>query len=285
MAPKKASKNAKDVKVKKADWVTMPEEPVAVSSPSQSLEHSIKRLGQQFNLLTLVLVALFIFQGYSFYQLKALEKNGVVAGAEQESPLSQEKLFSYAKELKLNEGDFKTCFESEEAKNIVSADAKYAAEMGVQGTPGFFINGKFLGGAFPIESFREIIDKELDGTGSELCEGYSEDMQQYCSDPENAAFKPAKVQVTVGKAPISGSRTAPVIIVEFADFECPFCARAYDTVNQIKSEYGDKVAIAYKHLPLSFHPNAEPAARASVCADKQGKFWEYHDKLFEVQSQ
>ncbi len=285
MAPKKTSKSAKTVSKNRTESVNVEALIEAVESPTNSVDRSIKRLGQQFNLLTLVIVALFLFQGYTFYQLKALEKKGVVAGAEQESPLSEEKLFSYAKELKLNEGDFKTCYESEDAKNMVSADAKYAADMGVQGTPGFFINGKFLGGAFPIETFREIIDSELAGTGSEVCEGYSEDLQQYCSDPENAAFKPAKAQVTVGKAPIKGPRTAPVIIVEFSDFECPFCSRAYATVNQIKSEYGDKVAIAYKHLPLSFHPNAEPAARAAVCADKQGKFWEMHDKLFEVQTQ
>lgn len=249
---------------------------------NEQLTGMMRRLGLQLNLFVVVIAALFVFQGYTFYKLTELGKAGVVQG-EQESPLSEDKLKEYAKDLNLDMKKFDQCYESEEAKNFVAADAAYASEVGVSGTPGFFINGRFLGGAFPFETFKEIIDKELDGTGSNLCESYSEDLQQYCSDPANAPFKPEQQSVRVGGSPISGSREAPVIIVEFSDFECPFCARAFGTVNQIKQEYGDQVSIAYKHLPLSFHANAETSARASYCAQQQGKFWEYHDKLFEVQ--
>lgn len=76
---------------------------------------------------------------------------------------------------------------------------------------------------------------------------------------------------------------AEIVIVEYSDFQCPFCARAYPTVNQILEEYGDKVEFVYKHFPLSNHPLAPKAAEASECARDQGMFKEYHDKLFDTQ--
>ena len=71
-----------------------------------------------------------------------------------------------------------------------------------------------------------------------------------------------------------------VIIEEFSDFECPYCARAQPTLDALKQKYGDQIEIVYKHLPLSFHPNAQKAAEASECARDQGQFWPYHDILF-----
>jgi len=83
---------------------------------------------------------------------------------------------------------------------------------------------------------------------------------------------------------VSGDFNAPITLVEFSDFECPFCARHYPTMKQILSNYQGKVRLVYKHYPLSFHPNAQKAAESSECADEQGKFWEYHDKIFENQA-
>ena len=86
--------------------------------------------------------------------------------------------------------------------------------------------------------------------------------------------------------PMKGQKSAPVTIVEFSDFQCPFCARFYtDTLTQIQKDYIDtgKVKIVYRDFPLSFHTNAQPAAEAAECADDQGKFWQFHDKLFENQ--
>lgn len=76
---------------------------------------------------------------------------------------------------------------------------------------------------------------------------------------------------------------AKVVMVEYSDFECPFCSRHHPTMQQIFDKYGDDVAWVYRHFPLSFHPQAEPAANASECAADQGKFWEYADALFENQ--
>ncbi len=75
-----------------------------------------------------------------------------------------------------------------------------------------------------------------------------------------------------------------IVIVEYSDFQCSFCARATPTVKKILEEYGNDVKLYYKHFPLSqIHPDAQKAAEASECAADQGMFWEYHDKLFENQ--
>ena len=93
-----------------------------------------------------------------------------------------------------------------------------------------------------------------------------------------------RVQVEIGDSPVLGSEDAPVTIVEFSDFQCPFCARWYaETKGQLEEQYINtgKVKLVYMHYPLNFHPEAVPAALASECAYEQGKFWEYHDLIFE----
>lgn len=85
--------------------------------------------------------------------------------------------------------------------------------------------------------------------------------------------------------PAKGPANAKVTIVEFSDYQCPYCGRVEPTVKQILSTYGDKVRFVYRDFPLSsLHQNAQKASEASECADKQGKFWEYHDKLYQNQS-
>ena len=98
--------------------------------------------------------------------------------------------------------------------------------------------------------------------------------------------EPSKVQVSVDDDAVLGNKDAKVTIVEFSDYECPYCGRHFsETYPQIKKDYIDtgKVKIVFRDFPLSFHPNAQPAAEASECADEQGKFWEYHDALYQNQ--
>ena len=89
------------------------------------------------------------------------------------------------------------------------------------------------------------------------------------------------IRVPVGPAATKGPADALITIVEFSDFECPFCGRANPTIDQIQKTYGDKVRIAFKHNPLPFHKNAPLASEYAIAAGDQGKFWEMHDKLFE----
>jgi protein-disulfide isomerase len=89
-----------------------------------------------------------------------------------------------------------------------------------------------------------------------------------------------RAKIAEGKVPAFGPDDAKVTIVEFSDFECPFCSRAADITHKVKEKYGDKVRFVFRQFPLSFHKNAHVAAEASLAAHAQGKFWEFHDKLF-----
>jgi protein-disulfide isomerase len=85
------------------------------------------------------------------------------------------------------------------------------------------------------------------------------------------------------KGPSRGPANAPITIVEFSDFECPYCSKAEEVVSEVVRVYGDKIRVVYRDLPLPMHPNAAKAAEAAHCAGEQGKYWEMHAKLFSNQ--
>lgn len=247
---------------------------------------------QSLNILYVMMGVITLFSVFLFIKVIKLEKQlaagaggtGTTAQAQQESPLSVKNLKIYAKELKLNTGKFNKCLDSGEKKAEIDKSISYGSSVGVQGTPGFFINGRFLAGAFPFQFFKEIIDKEIAGTGSENCTDYSADLQKYCSDPQQKAFDPVAKKIEVGSSKPTGAANPKVIIVEFSDFECPFCVRAYPTVEQILKEYKNDVTFYFKQFPLvQIHKFAQKAAEASLCAADQGKFWEWHNKIFDLE--
>ena len=98
--------------------------------------------------------------------------------------------------------------------------------------------------------------------------------------PTSVALKPPVVDVAAAGRPERGPKNASVTIIEFSDYQCPFCQKAEDVVDQVMKTYADKVRLVYRDYPLPFHPNARPASEAAACANAQGKFWEYHAKLF-----
>ena len=101
--------------------------------------------------------------------------------------------------------------------------------------------------------------------------------------PPPAPTPPARAEVAIGSAPTRGAGGAAVTVVEFSDFQCPYCARVHPTVVQLLEEFPDEVELAFKHYPLPNHAKAPLAHRASIAAGQQDKFWEMHDLIFENQ--
>jgi protein-disulfide isomerase len=142
-----------------------------------------------------------------------------------------------------------------------------------------------LGGAYMVSSSVDAGIEELAGVRTALSdlEG-SFEAAAAPSQPAPARARrpdPAKeYTIEVKGSPALGSTDAEVEIVEFSDFQCPFCSRVWPTLQQVREEYGDDVRIVFKHLPLRIHPKAPAAHAAAEAAHRQGKFWEMHDAIF-----
>lgn len=238
----------------------------------------------QMILVGLLMVASFLL-GSLYTKVQYLEKGGApTAGVVKGKYKSfDDAMGALAKAAKVDSKKLVACMNSGEKKAAVDADTAAGSALGVNGTPGFFINGRLLGGAFPYESFKEVIDKELAGTGTANMADYSQALQDA---GKQGAFDPKPREVTFADTDSQrGPKDAKVTIVEFSDFQCPYCSRAFPTVEQVMKDYNGKVRLVYKHFPLvSIHPHAQKAAEAAECAKAQGKFWEFHDQLFTTQT-
>ena len=98
--------------------------------------------------------------------------------------------------------------------------------------------------------------------------------------PVRVMIQPPRVSVSAGTSPARGQANAPIELIEFADFQCPYCLAASPTVKKVLDTYGDRIRFVYRNYPLPNHPQARPAAEAAQCANEQGQFWPYHDRLF-----
>ena len=98
--------------------------------------------------------------------------------------------------------------------------------------------------------------------------------------PKPRAVLEDAVRIPIAGAPVKGPENAPVTLVEFSDFECPYCSKAVHQVDALLKAFPNDIRLVYKQFPLSMHPHAKLAAEASLAANEQGKFWEMHDKLF-----
>jgi len=114
----------------------------------------------------------------------------------------------------------------------------------------------------------------------------SEKLQQRLNQEQKVTInlQPYRVELNNDGAPSRGPAAAAVTLVEFSDFQCPFCGRFFPTLKQVERSYGDKLRIVYRQYPLTnLHPNAFKAAEASLCANDQDRFWEMHDAMFQDQ--
>jgi protein-disulfide isomerase len=203
----------------------------------------------------------------------------------------------YGEELGLNMGKFKAALDANKGKDAIEADSAGGNKIGARGTPAFFINGKFLSGAQPFESFKAKIDEELKTAEGMVAKGTPKaKLYDALMKDAKAEVPAAKAQaggeekgpeadttvykVAAGNSAAKGPKNAPLEVIIFSDFQCPFCKRVEPTLAQMEKEYGGKVRFVWKNYPLPFHNNAEPAAEAAMSAHAQGKFWQMHDTLF-----
>ncbi len=179
----------------------------------------------------------------------------------------------------------------------VDKNAAAGNAAGITGAPAFFVNGVLVSGAQPVDKYEAVIDQELQKAQAKLASGVPADKVYVVMSQENRKSAAAKAppaaaadaadttvhKVPLGAAPIEGKPDALVTLVEFSDFQCPFCKRAEDTLKQVHETYGDKVRVVWKNQPLPFHDRAEPCAELAMeaKAEKGDRgFWDVHDRLF-----
>jgi protein-disulfide isomerase len=223
--------------------------------------------------------------------------------------LEEAGLYAAAQKIGLDLAQFKAALAAGAGRDRVERDQRLVTSLGATGTPAFFINGRKISGAYPLDAFKKIVDEELakaeamEKAGTPAAQVYDRIMQgaataQVVTQPTAAAPGPdaQRPQAAPGLPPavyrkvtlrpddpVRGEADAPVTMVVFSDFQCPFCGRVEPTLSQLQKAYAGKVRMVWKHQPLPMHPNAIPAAIAAEAAREQGKFWEMHDKLFAAQ--
>ncbi|MBK8171374.1 MAG: thioredoxin domain-containing protein [Sandaracinaceae bacterium] len=224
---------------------------------------------------------------------------------ENQAQLERADLERYATQLGLNLAAVRTAIDTNQYQAAIQADQQLASRLGARGTPAFFINGRNLSGAQPLENFTRLIDEELAKARAKVAAGtprnrvYEETIRngattaQTIAPPAGAAAPaaapgaPNPDQVynmpIPATAPRKGGARARVVIQQVSDYQCPFCSRVEPTVDRILQEYGDRVAVVWRDFPLPFHQNAMPAAEAArevLAQGGQAKFWQYHALLF-----
>ncbi len=183
-------------------------------------------------------------------------------------------LQTIAGQIGLNIQKYKDCLKSGRAIKVIQADLAEGRAKGIQGTPTSFVNGVEVSGAYPFEKFQQMIDSFLK-TGA---------APAGMTPPKNPAVPAApavKAEFNDLKGrPAIGPENAPVTLVEFSDFHCPFCQRMNTTLKQVTESYPGKVRLVWRHYPLPMHPGAERTHQATECAHEQGKFWPFQEKIF-----
>jgi protein-disulfide isomerase len=215
---------------------------------------------------------------------------------------SIEKIPEWVKERGLDASKFGRDMESPEARHSVDLDMLAGAKIGVTGTPAFFVNGHLYKGKRTAVDWQKIIEAELeyaedivdDGVArADLYEHLMKDALDRQAGAPDGKAKPKRerragepddvsiYKVPIDGRPVKGPETALVTIVEFADYHCPYCAQVKGDLDYLMQHYPNDVRLVYVQRPLgSLHPKARDASKAAVAAGKQGKFWEYHEKLF-----
>jgi len=203
--------------------------------------------------------------------------------------LDDASLETIATTLKLNVAAAKRAIATHKHAAKITADQDLAEDLKASGTPHFFINGRRLVGAQPIEKFKQIIDEELAKANALVAKGTPragvyDAIQKAAVGPE----RPKKVTVPApGKgSPVKGAAAGKVVVQVFSDFQCPFCSRVTPTIDELVAAFPGKVKVVWRNNPLPFHQHAQLAAEAALEAFAQkgaAGFWQMHDLLFKNQ--
>ena len=145
----------------------------------------------------------------------------------------------------------------------------------------FYVQNEERMGGQPLESMLERVrDYLVSGERSKVQAEYLTSLRQQAG--VKILLEPPRANIEVqADEPARGPADAPIVIVEYSDFECPYCAKAAATMADLQAAYPHQVRLVYRHLPLPFHKQADLAARATEAAARQGQFWPMHDLLFE----
>lgn len=176
--------------------------------------------------------------------------------------------------------------EAEARAKGVSAEKLMAEEVEAKAPPPTDeeVEAYYLGQKDRINRPLEAVKEQLrQGLGQVKLQQVREQFHRRLREKAKVSIllRPPKVEVAIDASRVRGDPRAPVTIVEFSDFQCPFCQRIQPTLLEILARYPGKVRLAYRDYPLSqIHPRAQKAAEAARCAGEQGKFWEYHDMLY-----
>jgi protein-disulfide isomerase len=199
-----------------------------------------------------------------------------------------------ARELGLDMLRFRADLDAKAYRKAISADLADARALGITGTPMFFINGRAVFGNQPLAVFADIVDQELvrakDVAATHPPDLYAvlvahgkptADVQGEASNPPVELSSRSVYRVGLGLPHhTSGKDDALVTIVEWSDFECPFCAKQAPVLAKLRAKYGDDLRVVYRDYPVRFHPDSILAAEAGAAAAAQGKFWAFHDQVF-----
>jgi len=135
---------------------------------------------------------------------------------------------------------------------------------------------------FNSDKGQETIGKTLEGYGQRKQQEMRKKQEEQATAEIERQFK-SPVKIEAGDSPAKGPAGARVTVIEFSDFQCPYCKRGRSVMDELLKKYPNDVKVVFKQMPLGFHDKAMPAAKASMAAHKQGKFWEMHDALFDNQ--
>lgn len=192
------------------------------------------------------------------------------------------KLAEAAQKIGVEPGAFSACMQEGRYAGFVAASISEAQKKGVNSTPTFFINGRMGAGALPLEMLTGAMDWFENPKGEYPGRKFNPTAQQAPPPPAPIVDdKPVEFDKEfLAKGPSEGPADAPVTVIEFIDYNCPFCQRGALDLEPVLKASKTPLRLLSKQLPLPMHPNAEKHAVAALCADEQGKYWPFRAQIF-----